>query len=107
MQAEFVQRGAILDYTTANELAAGDVVFIGDLAGVTSHPVPAGATAGVSVEGVYAVAKASATVFALGAKVYFSTTTHVATATTTDKLLGVAVAAGANGEETVLVKINA
>lgn len=107
MQAQYVQKGDLIDYTTATDLAAGDIVFVGDLVTVASFPVPAGASAGLSCKGIYAVAKASATTFALGAKVYFNTTSKLATATNTDKLIGVAVEAGVSGVETVLVKINA
>lgn len=107
MTAIYYYKGDIIDYTPAANMEAGDIAFVGTLAGVASHPITANTLGALGVTGAYKVAKASATTFALGAKVYYSTSTKLATASTSDKLLGIAIAAGVSGEEEVLVKINA
>lgn len=107
MVAIYYYKGDIIDYQPQADMEAGDVAFIGSMAGVASHPIAAGTLGALGVTGVYKVSKASSTVFSLGAKVYFNTSTQLATTSTSDSLLGIATAAAANGEEEVFVKINA
>lgn len=106
MTAVYDYKGDILDFTPTANVAAGDIAFIGDIAGVASHPIKANELGALGITGVYKVATASATTFALGAKVYYNTTSKLATATTTDKLLGTAVKACASGETEVSVLFN-
>lgn len=53
--AKYVQRGDDLDYIPAKDIAAGDVIFLGDgpLAAVAKVDIPAGKLGALSVTGVY------------------------------------------------------
>lgn len=106
MTAIYDYKGEILDFTPTANMAAGDIGFIGGIAGVASHPIAANELGALGITGVYKVATASATTFAVGAKVYYNTTSKLATATNTDKLLGTAVKACASGETEVSVLFN-
>lgn len=68
----FIQIGKILDYTntTDENIASGDLVVFGALAGVAETDIPVGETGSVKLEGVYQIAK-SAGAFAQGDKLYF------------------------------------
>lgn len=106
MTAIYDYKGYILDFTPTADMEAGDVGFIGSIAGVASHPIAANELGALGITGVYTVKTASATTFALGAKVYYSTSSKLATTSTSDKLLGTAVKACVAGDEVVAVLFN-
>lgn len=104
MIATFYKEGKVVDYTPAAAVAAGDIVIIGDIVGVAKLDIAAGERGALALEGIFAVAKGS-TAFDFGAKVYFNAESGVATNVETDTLIGVATAAAAASDATVLVKI--
>ncbi len=109
MQAVKVASGDMVDYTPSSDVAAGDVVVQGDLVGVALTAITAGAKGALAVAGVFDVAKAAATVFSAGAKVYWDDTNKLAVTTDgtgANKLLGKAVAAAGNGPTTVRVRLS-
>lgn len=57
MQARFVSSGARLDHTPSADVAAGDVVVVGDQVGVATMPIPAGSLGSLVTDGVFDVAK--------------------------------------------------
>lgn len=71
MKAIYVQQGAALDYTPAEDVRNGEVVSLGTRIGVAAGDIPAGRTGTVHVEGVYQLAKASGEALAMGAAVYY------------------------------------
>ena len=105
MKARFIHNGAPIDYIPTTDVAAGSVVVHGDLVGITKLNIKANSLGALHVVGVYDVEKGNLA-FALGAKVYWSTTTNSVTATATDTLLGIAVQEAVVGDEFVRVRIN-
>lgn len=71
MKAIYVQQGAALDYTPAEDVKNGEVVSLGTRIGVAAGDIPAGCTGTIHVEGVYTLAKASGAALAMGAAVYY------------------------------------
>lgn len=109
MQAVKVSSGDMVDYTPSGDVAAGAVVVQGDLVGVALTAITAGTKGALAVAGVFDVAKAAATVFSAGAKVYWDDTNNLAVTTDgsgANKLLGKAVAAAGNGPTTVRVRLS-
>lgn len=105
MKAIFVYEGKSIDYVPAADVAAGDVVVIGEIVGVAQFDIPKGTQGAVALTGVWNVGKDTAAVTA-GAKVYWNATDGKATATAgSNKLFGYAVAAAAADAATVLVRI--
>lgn len=110
-QAVFVQEGACIDHTPGSALAAGDVVVQADLVGVAKQPIAAGELGALAVEGVFDFAKegGGGVTFAVGALVYWDDTNNLAVATDgggTNKLVGKAVKAAADGDTTVRARLS-
>lgn len=104
--ATLVHNGAAIDYTPGAAVSAGDVVVLGDIVGVAPRDIAANALGSLQVAGVFEFPKASATVIAVGAKVYWNAAGSVATVTNTDKFCGHAVAAAGNGATAVRVLLD-
>lgn len=51
-QALFIQQGSAIDYTPATDVAAGEVVVLGELIGVATTPITAGEQGALALEGV-------------------------------------------------------
>jgi len=110
-QAVFVQEGDAIDYTPSSDVAAGDVVVQGDLIGIAKQAISANTLGALAVAGVFDVAKASGggVTFSAGDKVYWDNTNKLAVATDaggTNKLLGKAIAAAADADSTVRVRLS-
>lgn len=110
-QAEFVQTGDAVDYTPGADVAAGVVVVQSDLVGITKRDVKANELGALAVAGVFDVAKAggAAVTFAAGDKVYWDDANDLAVATDgagANKLLGKAVAAAADADTEVRVRLS-
>ena len=70
MDARYVQRGDAIDYTPTADVAAGDVVVLADkLVGVAKLDIKAAELGALALTGVYEVAKANGTAFAVGMEV--------------------------------------
>ena len=50
--ARYISDGRYLDYTAPSDVAAGDVVVVGELVGVAVEPIAAGRMDGLCVDGV-------------------------------------------------------
>lgn len=106
MQATRIKSGSIFDYTPSADVAAGDIVVQGDLVAVSTHDIAANKPGSLDASGIFDVAKAAATVFAVGALVYWDDTNNLAVTTDgsgANELLGKAVAAAGNGPVVVRV----
>lgn len=106
--ATFVHDGGAIDYTPAADVAAGDVVVLGDLVGIAKLDIAAGKLGALHVTGVYDVPKASGagTGIASGVSVYWDAAAKQATASAGSRpLLGVTVAAAADAATTVRVRL--
>lgn len=108
---EFIQDGDAIDYTPNADVAAGAVVVLGDLVGVTKRPIPANTLGALHVTGVFEFPKetGSGTEIAAGAIVHWDANAQVAYASiggsASDKLLGKAVLAAGETDETVRVRL--
>ena len=84
MKARYVQRGDSIDYIPEADVAAGDVVTIGELIGVAKLDIKAGELGALAVVGVYELPTGGASV-ALGEVV------------SVDPATGMVAASGASG----------
>lgn len=106
MQAKYIQRGEIIDYTPGSNTSAGTVVFLGGVCGITKLDIPANTLGALALTGVYEFAKASGSAIDAGAALYWDSTNSRVTATPNAKYLGIAVAAAVSAATTVRVVIN-
>ena len=105
-KAEYYQKGDYIDYTPEANVAAGDVVFLGDLVGVAKLDIKAGTLGALALSGVYRVVKGSETADA-GVPVYWNAESGQATFTQgSNKRIGTLVADAATEDAVCLVKIN-
>jgi len=70
-QATFVQEGRSLDHTPGADVAAGEVVIQGGLAGMAKVPIKAAALGALAVSGVFDVVKAQEAFASVGGKAYW------------------------------------
>jgi predicted RecA/RadA family phage recombinase len=106
-QAVFVHEGASIDYTPAADVAAGDVVVQGDLAGVAKLDIKAGKLGALAVEGVFDFAKNTGVAYTVGQILYWDDTNNVVTTTATgNKQIGKVVRAAATTDTTVRVRLS-
>jgi predicted RecA/RadA family phage recombinase len=111
VQAQFIQEGDAIDYTPGADVAAGVVVVLSDLVGVTKRDIKANKLGALAVTGVFDLAKEAGggVTFAIGDKVYWDDANDVAVATDSagaNKLFGKAVAAAADGDSTVRARLS-
>ncbi|MEZ5690489.1 MAG: DUF2190 family protein [Rickettsiales bacterium] len=107
MSTNYVQEGKALNYTPSGaDVASGDLVIIGTIAGVAKTDIADGKTGAVHICGVFSLAKASGAV-TQGAKLYWSSAnSNVTTTATGNTLIGVAAAAAASGDASIPVLLN-
>jgi len=110
MEARLVESVAQLsaDYTPGSAVSAGEVVTWGNNVAIATRDIAAntpGSVAMPSGTAIYDVAKEAGegVTFAVGALVFWDATGNTATATVTDKGLGICVKAAADGDSTVRV----
>ena len=105
----FVQEGSAVDYTPNADVAAGDVIVLNDLVGVTKRKIPANTQGALHVAGVFDFPKATgaSTAIAAGKTVYWNATAQQVTITATgNKLLGKSVAAAGDNDAEVRVRMS-
>ena len=107
MNARFVQRGEAIDHTPAADVAAGDIVAVGKLVGVAKLDIKAAELGALALTGVYEVAKASGTAFAVGMEVAWDATNRkaVAAGASGSVKMGHAVALAGASDPTVFVRL--
>lgn len=107
-QATFVHDGNAIDYTPGAAVAAGGVVVQGELIGIAKTAIAANVLGALAVSGVFDLPKATGvgTAITAGALVYWDATNSVATTTASgNKLLGKTIAAAADADATVRVRL--
>jgi len=109
--ATFIHEGRSIDYTPGADVAAGDVVVQGELVGIAKLDIKANTLGALAVAGVFDIAKATGggTAITAGALVYWDAGAEQATtsaAAGANKLLGKTVAAAADGDATVRVRLS-
>ena len=83
MDAKFIQDDETIDYTPSANVAAGEVVVIGELVAIAPRPIPANTLGSLATEGIFDIAKAAGAGSAIsaGTKAYRDAANKVATAT--------------------------
>ncbi len=105
--AIYVHEGVTVPIVPETDIAAGEVVVLGRLVGVTKFGIAAGARGSITVQGVFHVVKDPSTNIPVGAKLYWSPVSlHVVKTESTHPLLGIAVSAAAPGTTTVQVRFH-
>ena len=108
MTATYSAKGDTIDYTQTASVAAGDVIAIGTLFQVANRDIAEGETAGVSISGIYEIAKQASTAITAGAAVYWDAGSNVVTTTqASNTKIGIAVYAATSEAATAFVLINA
>ena len=109
MKAVYVQEGKSLDYKNGSgtDILAGDVVIMGSRAGVAGTDIPVGLTGSIHIEGVFKIPKKAAEAITAGAVVFYSEDglTAVSAEKAAQVTVGYAVAAAAESDATVMVKL--
>lgn len=109
-QATYRHEGRKVDHTPGSAVTAGDVIDLGSgLVGIADRDIAASDLGAVAIEGVFDLTKEAGggVTFAVGAVVDWDDTNNTSVAATTgDFAAGKAVAAAADGDSTVRVKIN-
>ncbi|MDR3110409.1 MAG: DUF2190 family protein [Planctomycetaceae bacterium] len=105
MQARYIHEGRAIDFLPEADTAAGTVVVLGSLIGITKTDIIAGTIGAVHVVGVYDIEKVNVAV-PLGNKIYWDAAAKKAVINATgNTLIGVAVSAAAADATTVRVRI--
>jgi len=66
MKAKFVQRSDSVDFTPEKDMAAGEIVRLGNLIGVVKLPIAAGCLGTLALTGIFDVSKTHSLSFAAG-----------------------------------------
>lgn len=99
----FIQPGDTIDVTAPYDVASGAGALVGSLFGVAAKAALSGASVPLAVTGVFDLVKTGSQAWTVGARIYWDDTAKACTTTaSTNKLIGVAVAAvGSGAGETV------
>lgn len=103
--AKYIHTGDIVNYTPTVDVAAGDVVFIGKVAGVAKLDIKANVLGALSLTGVYAIAKGTDKI-AAGTALYWDAANKIASVTVNDTPLGIAIDEAASDATAVNVLLN-
>ena len=94
----FVQPGNTITLTAPYAVASGDGLLVGAVFGIAAGTAASGEPVEAALVGVYDLKKTASQAWAVGDKVYWDNTAKEATKTTTSNtLIGAAVAAVAGG----------
>lgn len=99
----FIARGDVIEITAAAPITSGQGVLIGSLFGVATGDIANGDRGNINLGGVYDLPKAPSQAWTVGALIYWDAANNRATnVASTDKLIGIAVAAvGSGAGETI------
>lgn len=92
---------------TADAVVSGELVIVGDLAGVAVKDIAVGESGTLVASGVVTLPKVAANDIAQGVTVYATSAGNITTTASGNKLAGKAWAAAAAGTDSVNVKLNA
>jgi predicted RecA/RadA family phage recombinase len=108
VSVNFIQPGKTVSVVSpVGGLLTGQGVLIGNIFGVAQYTAAAGASAEITVEGVWALPKAATVTFAQGAPVYWDATAgRVTSVATAHYLIGIATVAAAAGDATVSTRLD-
>ncbi len=94
----YIQEGDVISVTAPYNVASGAGCLVGSLFGVATTTVLSGAAVEIATEGVFDLVKAGSQAWTVGVRVYWDDSAKACTTTaSTNKLIGVAVAAVGSG----------
>jgi len=94
----YVQEGRQVTVPAPATVVAGTGVLVGSLFGVAVHGAASGADVEIVTEGVFDLVKTGSQAWTVGARIYWDDTAKACTTTaSTNKLIGVALAATGSG----------
>ena len=108
MKARYIQRGESIDFVPTADVAAGDILKLGQLIGIATLDIKTGELGSLALVGVYVITNVGLAEFAQGALVAydfengFATTAEISPDSTP---IGHAVSAAGRSDTTVLVRI--
>lgn len=95
-----------IDYTPGGAVAAGDVVILNEIIGISTQDIPANTQGSLAIKGIFDITKKTlANTYSVGEFVFFEAGAG-ATKVDTDKLAGVCVLASSATNPVVRVSIN-
>jgi predicted RecA/RadA family phage recombinase len=101
-----IQKGHTLSLTAPAAVVSGQGILVGSIFGVCTHDAASGDKMDVAVEGVFELPKAAGALTE-GVKMYWDNTAkNITTTSTSNTLIGAAVAAAASGDATGFVRLN-
>jgi predicted RecA/RadA family phage recombinase len=104
----FIQEGETLTLAAPYNVLSGEGLLVGSIFGVAAYDAISGAAVETQVEGVFDLKKTSAQAWTVGVRVYWDDAAKECTTTaSTNKLVGVAVAAAANPSALGRVRLSA
>ncbi|ABE64068.1 conserved hypothetical protein [Nitrobacter hamburgensis X14] len=107
MAKNFIQPGDTITVPAPADVVSGAVVLVGKLFGVANFDAKSGEDVEISTKGVFTLPKTSAQAWTVGAAVYWdATNSEVTTTSTSNTLIGHAVAAAANPSATGTVRLS-
>ena len=107
MAKNFVQPGDVVTVAAPYAVSSGDGCLVGTLFGVAAFDAAEAADVEINTRGVWTLAKTSAQAWTVGAAIYWDNTNKVATTTSTSNtLIGKAMAVAANPSATGVVRLN-
>ncbi|MCG8521906.1 MAG: DUF2190 family protein [Pseudomonadales bacterium] len=111
MKTRFIHNGDAIDYTPGEDTPAGTVVVVGELVGVAKVDIKAGELGALHVRGVFDFPKATGggSGSGMGINIFWDESEQLATQDAdsgTNKLLGKAIAAAADSDVIVRVRMS-
>lgn len=107
MATNYVADGCTATVAAPYALTSGDGALVGSLFGVAHADAANGAEVVLGLTGEYTLAKISAQAWTVGARIYWDdSNTECTTASSGNKLIGVAMAVAANPSDTGRVRLN-
>ena len=103
----FVQPGEVVTLAAPYAVSSGDGLLVGSIFGIASGDASLAADVEAATEGVFDLKKTSAQAWTVGALIYWDNTAKEATnVSTSNKLIGTAIAAASNPSATGRVRLN-
>lgn len=104
MKAKYIQKGDAVDFVPTASVAAGEIVKLGNLIGVTKLDTEGNARGTISLNGVFDIAKAQGIAFTAGSNVFWDSQNKSAAATGT--FVGLAIEAAPATADHVRILLN-
>ncbi len=104
----YIAKGEVVTLTAPYTVTSGACCKVGSIVGVATADAASGATVEAAVSGVFDLAKVSAQAWTVGAPIFWDDSAKLTTTTSTSNtLIGVALAVAANPSATGRVRLNA